>query len=211
MDALLQLQTFQFGNQTVHLYVPDPLQVQQNFTQLLKKNPTTASPYWSQVWPAAISLCGFLAKHPDYIHNKKVVELAAGLGMPSLLAAAYAKEVICSDYIQEAVDIAQQSIAYNKLTNIHCSKLDWNQLPESLTADVLLLSDINYEPTAFETLFNVLQRFLNNGSTIILSTPQRIMAKPFIERLLPWCIHQEEIVVQENILTAVLVLKKKIM
>jgi predicted nicotinamide N-methyase len=211
MDGFLQLQTFYFGNKTVQLYVPNPLQVQQNFTQQLKVNPATISPYWSQVWPSAISLCEFLERHPEFIQHKKVLELAAGLGLPSLLAAAYAKEVHCSDYIQEAVDIAQQSISYNKLTNIHCSLLDWNHLPENLTADVLLLSDINYEQAAFEILFNVLQRFLNNGSTIILSTPQRIMAKPFIERLLPWCIHQEEIVVQENVLTAVLVLKKGIM
>jgi hypothetical protein len=30
--------------------------------------------------------------------------------------------------------------------------LDWNALPEDLAADVVLLSDINYEPEAFDAL-----------------------------------------------------------
>lgn len=207
----LHLQTFQFGTSTVELYVPDAIKVQEWFGEQLKSNPEIPTPYWSQVWPAAISICEFITHNTDYIKGKKVLELAAGLGLPSFLAAQFAKKVHCSDYVQEAVDVLIKSIQHNNLTNIHCSKMDWNALPHSLTADVLLLSDINYEPTAFEALFKVLQRFLEQGTTIILSTPQRMMAKPFIERLLPFCVQQEEIIVQENALTTVMVLKKDFM
>ncbi|RYF84734.1 MAG: hypothetical protein EOO03_14365 [Chitinophagaceae bacterium] len=57
----------------------------------------------------------------------------------------------------------------------------------------MLLSDINYEPEAFDVLKGLVQRFLAKGTTILLTTPQRLMAKPIIEQLIPFSIHQEEL------------------
>jgi predicted nicotinamide N-methyase len=71
--------------------------------------------------------------------------------------------------------------------------LNWNHLPNDLTADVLLFSDINYDRDQFDQLYQVIQRFLLQGAMILLTTPQRLMAKPFIEKLLPFCKQQYEI------------------
>jgi hypothetical protein len=54
----------------------------------------------------------------------------------------------------------------------------------------------------------VLEKFLNAGTTIILATPQRMMAKPFIENLLLWCVLQEEVPVNKNQFATILVLSK---
>ncbi len=178
--------------------VPDENILQQWYKNEANKNPSAVFPYWGKVWPAAKAVCSFIAEHPHMVENKKVVELAAGLGMPSLLAASFAKEVTCSDYATEAVEVMDASIKENMLQNISASVLDWNHLPEDLTADVLLLSDINYEPESFKTLYNVLLRFLNNNTTVLLSTPQRLMAKPFIEQLLPFCKQQEEVLITDD-------------
>jgi predicted nicotinamide N-methyase len=56
---------------------------------------------------------------------------------------------------------------------------------------VLLVSDVNYNPEAFDALYKVLVRFLAAGTTIVLATPQRLMAKPFINRLLHFCVSQQ--------------------
>ena len=210
MTPPLLLQTFEFENRSIQLYVPDQFFVQQIFQQKIKQHPLTPTPYWSQVWPAAISLAEYLEKHSHLIKNKNVLELAAGLGLPSFAAAVYAKEICCSDYLQEPLDVINQTIAYNQFNNITTSLLDWNNLPNEIMADILLLSDINYELASFETLFTVLQRFIEQDTTVILSTPQRIIAKPFIQQLMPWCIEQEEMV-HDNVLTMIMVLKKKIM
>ena len=77
-------------------------------------------------------------------------------------------------------------------------RFDWHQLPNELHPDVLLLSDINYDPVEFDNLFKVLTGFLQKDTLIILSTPQRLMAKPFISRLMPWCIQQENVQVEET-------------
>ena len=73
--------------------------------------------------------------------------LAAGLGLPSLLAARYAYEVHASDHIPEAVELMKRSADLNGILNMKCSLLDWNCLPENIRTDILLLSDINYDPS----------------------------------------------------------------
>lgn len=186
MELQTTFQSFQFGDYQFNVFVPDSLALQEAFTKQVQQEPSTPAPYWAQVWPSAYALCEFIASQPHWLQNKKVLELAAGLGLPSLLAAQLSRQVTCSDYIPEAVELMQKSIHENKLANINARLIDWNHLPDDLTVDVLLLSDINYEPKAFETLFNVIVTFLEKGTTIILSTPQRLMAKPFIDRLLPY-------------------------
>lgn len=205
----LQLQTVSLGEYCLQLYIPDPQGVKAYYRLQKEKDINAPFPYWAKLWPAALAMGTFLLQHPQYITGKKVLELAAGLSLPSLIAARYAQEVCCSDYIPEAVAIAQKSAHYNGLMNISGTILNWCNLPESLSADILLLSDINYDPEAFDLLYGVLITFLEKSTTIILTTPQRLMAKPFVERLLPWCVHQQEIAVphEEQTLISLLVLK----
>ena len=163
-------------------------------------------PFWAKVWPSAIALSTFLVTEQHYVANKKVLELASGLGLPSLVAAQFATTVTCSDYLIEPLQFVEQSISINNLFNIDCKIINWNNLPTNINTDVLLLSDINYNPSTFDSLFNMLEQFLKNGSTIILSTPQRIMAKEFIEAILPHCVEQKEVEI-DAVIISILVLK----
>lgn len=144
-------------------------------------------PYWAATWPSAIALSIYLQHHPEIISQKRVLELAAGLGLPSLVAAAFAHSVYCTDMSAEAMDIAARSALLNGLTNMQCACINWNNIPQDLEADVLLLSDVNYDPEVFPALLQAMQSFLQRGTVIVLATPQRLMAKPFIEQLLPYC------------------------
>lgn len=151
-------------------------------------NNNTPFPFWAKVWPASIGLCNFLAENIECIADKKVVEVAAGLGLPSLFAANVASQVICSDYLQQPMDFVNKSIELNALRNITTTIIDWNHLSVDFSADVLLLSDINYDPIAFDALYLMMEKLIQNNTTIILATPQRLMAKSFIEKLEQWCI-----------------------
>lgn len=197
MELKTTLQTFRFGDYQFNAFIPEPLELQQSFADQLQKDPSTPAPYWAQVWAAAYALCHFLAAEPGYIQNKKVIELAAGLGLPSFLAAQISTSVICSDVSADAVELMQQSIIQNQFSNCKATVLDWNALPANLSADVILLSDINYEPQQFETLYNVIQQFIQQGCSIVLSTPPRLMAKPFIERLQSFVVHRSVLTITE--------------
>lgn len=198
-DIPLQLQQVEWEKGSMELWLPDAAWVQQHYYRQKQAQQDTAFPYWSQVWPAALAMAAFLQQHVSLIRGKCLLELAAGLGLPSLVAARYAQRVCCSDYLPEAVKIIQQSAIHNGLHNVECRVLDWNHLPPGLSAEVLLLSDINYDPAAFEQLYRVLLHFIHQGTLVLISTPQRLMAKPFIQRLQPWCLGQEEMqVLQAN-------------
>ena len=206
MQIPATIQTFHFASTTVHAYVPSNKWMQKQFE---KEDTKAAVPYWAQVWPAAKALCEVIAAEPSLVKNKKVLELAAGLGLPSLLAAQFAKEVIASDYIEDAVEMMNRSAAYNRLNNLQCGVIDWNNVSKKLNPDVLLLSDINYDPKDFDTLYKVLEHFIQKGSTVLLSTPQRLAAKSFIERLQHWCIKTYNIEIihkSETVFTSVWVL-----
>jgi predicted nicotinamide N-methyase len=166
--------------------MPDAKSIRKDYETTNNNN--TPFPFWAKVWPASIGLCNFLSENIEYIADKKVVEVAAGLGLPSLYAAHVASQVICSDYLQQPLDFVNTSIKLNPLKNISTTIIDWNFLPDDFNADVLLLSDINYDPIVFDVLYLMLDKLIQNNTTIILATPQRLIAKSFIEKLEHWCI-----------------------
>lgn len=183
------LQSFAIGDKSIRIYVPEAAAIQAAYKQ-------QQVPYWAQVWHAAIGLCSFLQQHPEYIRNKIVLELGAGLGLPGIAAATTAKQVCISDKSATAIVIVEQSVVHHQLNNVSCKVIDWNSIEGISIPDIVLLSDINYEPDAFAMLLKLIDYFLDNNCIIILSTPQRLMAKPFIEQLLIHCIQQTTITVQ---------------
>ena len=194
-------------NTTIELAVPDFVQL-----QALYQLGELDFPYWAKIWPSAIALANFLQENPSYIQNKKLLELAAGIGLPSFVAAKYASHICCSDYAPAAIAFLEKNIADNQVSNISSALINWQAIPKSVEAEVLLLSDINYNPSDFETVFLMLEQFVQQGTTILLSTPQRLVAKDFIAKLLPWCVLNKEQEIRfnhETVLINIFVLQKK--
>lgn len=189
----LVLKEYKVYDQLLKLYEPDINAIMDSYHQGF-----IPFPYWSQVWPAALALAGFLSHHPHYTRGKQVLELAAGLGLPALVAAGNAAFVIAGDYEPEAISVMQQTATLNGLQNMHIQLLDWYALPACLTADVLLLSDVSYNAALFEVQEKVIRQFLQQGTVVIISTPQRLVAKAAILPLLSFCNHQQEITVLHN-------------
>lgn len=175
-----QLKTYSFNNNSIDIYVPDEEAIQQVYTN--NKNDA----YWAQVWPASIGLCQFFEQYPHYIDNKSILELAAGLGLSGLYAAKNARSVYISDREPLASQFVKKSAQHLKLTNVTALPLNWKDAPGIPCPEVVLLSDVNYEPAVFEELRQVLQFFLDQKVQIIISTPQRLVAKEFIMELLPY-------------------------
>ena len=209
-----KLQTIHFGDHSIELLVPNQEEVKRVYKSLSEKETSTPFPYWTQVWPSAIAMAQFICEKPHYFIGKHVTELAAGLGLPSFVIAQFAKNVYCTDYLQDAVNLMEESVKYTGIKNIACGIIDWNNIPTDFPqSDIILMSDINYNPTDFEILYNVFTRFIALNCTIILTTPQRLLAKPFIERLMPFCSYSEERNVHHlgnEVSISVLVLSKRL-
>src|SRR5690606_2088500 len=125
------------------------------------------------------------------IRNKHALELAAGLGLAGLFAASLAKQIVITDKEPVAEIFVKQSAQHLGLTNATAKTMNWNDATKEPLPTVVLLIDVNYEPAVFAALKQVLQFFLDQKVPVIISTPQRLVAKAFISSLLPYCMQQE--------------------
>ena len=190
----LLLQSYPPGFQ---LYIPDPEQVKPVYEKLLVIHPDLPFPFWAKVWPAAKAMTEFLLSHPDLTNNKKVLEIGAGIGLPSFSIASNISELIISDHDPDAVALLDKNIALLGLKNTRALLIDWNYFPPDLHADTILLSDINYAPEQFEPLLKLMKQWMESGATLVLSTPQRIMGVPFIEALTAYISFQTSCTIEE--------------
>ena len=193
------------------LYVPDPALIQSTYQKLVAANPNTIFPYWAKVWASADALVEFLREEPAWIQNKIVLEIGAGIGIPSLSIAAQTDKIIISDYAPDAVALLQKNIEHLKLNNASAACIDWNHISEDVIADTILLSDTNYEPAVNENLTFLIDTCINKGSTILLATPNRLASNPFIERISKYIYRSKQYRLTENSVSKeiiVMVLKK---
>jgi len=195
----------------ISLWIPDSEAVKIVYENLKEQNSNLPFPYWAKVWASSKAMVSFLQEEPHFIENKKVLEIGAGIGLPSFCIANKASNIIISDYDKEAVALAHKNIAHLNLSNLTSIVLDWNDIPEHIIADTILLSDTNYNPTDFDALVISITKFLNIGSSVVLATPNRITTNTFIQKLSAfihktknYCIIEEAI--EKEI--AVFVLKK---
>lgn len=186
MHYPVYLRTIEYEPYSTEIFMPDEEEVKKIYEREKSLHPDIDFPFWTRLWPSAIALSIFLRENEGLIKGKKVLELGAGLGLPSVVAATKAQSVTSSDHIDAAVETMVKSFSYHGFNNANSVRIDVRGIPEELQGDLLLLSDVNYDPQLFPDLMKLVKRFLKNGSTIILSTPQRIMGSAFIESLMPY-------------------------
>ena len=115
-------------------------------------------PYWAELWPSALGLPG----------------IAAGkLGAP----------VTLSDYLQPALEFARSNWELNNETPADLLLLDWRRPASIPPVDLLLASDITYDPANFPYLPEVFRARCKPEGRIILSDPRRQVAQPFFREL----------------------------
>lgn len=173
--------------------------------------PQRTFPYWAKLWPSAKAMSLFLDTSSSLIAGKTVLEIGAGIGLPAFIAAKNAKDVLITDYDPDAVALIRQNINRLQLHNTTAAQLDWNCWPEHITADVVLLSDVNYAPDQFVPLLKLLKLLLHGGSTLLLATPQRLTSTVFIDELASYIQERQLFSIQEaaqQTAVAVLVLRK---
>jgi len=136
-------------------------------------------PYWAELWPSGIALAEVVAGLE--LRGKRVVELGAGLGIPSLVAASGGADVLATDWADDAVELLRVNAERNGL-RLRAERVRWDE-PEPLLRDapwdVVLGADLLYEQRNAEQLLELLPRL---GGDVLLAEPGRPFAKSFLER-----------------------------
>src|SRR5574343_428499 len=110
------------------LTIPDPDKLKATYETLLLNNTETEFPFWAKCGPSSLAMLTFLKNNDLFIANKTVLELGAGIGLPSFFAAKMAASVVITDYAAEAVELMQFNIEKLQISNAKALKLNWNDL-----------------------------------------------------------------------------------
>ena len=136
-------------------------------------------PYWAEIWPSAITLSSFIADELT-LEGQRVIEIGAGVGMASIVAAWKGASVLATDYSLEALRFAR----YNGLKNrVHviCERLDWRLVQCDEQFDLLFAADVLYERVNLLPIVTAIDKLLKPGGVAYIADPRRRLAEQFLE------------------------------
>jgi predicted nicotinamide N-methyase len=136
-------------------------------------------PYWAELWPSGFALAEAVAGLE--MRGLRVLELGAGLGLPSLAAALGGADVLATDWAEDAVALLRANAARNGIA-LRAERVRWDD-PEPLLREapweLVLAADLLYEHRNAEQLLELLPRL---GGDVLLAEPGRPFAHAFLAR-----------------------------
>ena len=135
-------------------------------------------PYWAELWPSGVALAAYVGALE--LRGSRVLELGAGLGLPSLAAALRGADVLATDWAEDAVALLRANAARNGVT-LRAEVARWDE-PERFGSgwDLVLAADVLYEQRNAEQLLALLPRL--DAGEILVAEPGRPFAKDFLAR-----------------------------
>jgi predicted nicotinamide N-methyase len=136
-------------------------------------------PYWAELWPSGVALAAAVGVLD--LHGSRVLELGAGLGLPSLAAALRGADVLATDWAEDAVELLRLNAGRNRV-GLRAERVRWDDpRPIVLQApwELVLGADLLYERRNADQLLELLPRL---GADVLLADPGRPFAKGFLER-----------------------------
>ena len=136
-------------------------------------------PYWAELWPSGLALARAVAALD--LRGAPVLELGAGLGLPSLAAALGGADVLATDWAEDAVELLRANAERNAIS-LRAAVVRWDE-PEAVLRDapwtLVVGADLLYERRNADQLLELLPRL---GGDVLLADPGRPFARGFLER-----------------------------
>lgn len=132
---------------------------------------------WSlfgQLWPASKALARAV-KRID-VEGRRIIELGCGLGLPSLVLRSRGADVTASDRHPLSAPFLDYNAALNKVASPSYLDLSWDPAdldPNIGQFDVIIGSDILYEPNHAEMLAALVNRLASANAKVLITCPGR--------------------------------------
>jgi len=139
-------------------------------------------PYWTQIWPAAISMASLvLARHWE--PRTEVLELGCGTGLVGLAALSRGCRVTFSDYVPLAVELSCANARHNGFEHVQGEVLDWRRPGTEPRYPMIIAADVVYDEELHQPLLATLDARLLPGGFVWLAEPGRSeTGKAFLHR-----------------------------
>lgn len=143
-------------------------------------------PYWAFAWAGGQALARYLLDHPEQVAGKRVLDFAAGSGLPAIAAAKAGAAAVTAS---EVDPFAAAAIGLNAALNgvrVACLEAD---LTDTARAgwDVVLAGDVFYERDLAARVEPWLRRLAGVGATVLVGDPGRgFLPEAGLERLIAY-------------------------
>ncbi len=158
-------------------------------------------PYWAELWPSGRALAATLATRT--LAGAHVVELGAGLAIPSFVAAAGGASVLATDWYPPAIDFIRAN-ARRLALPVDSLLVDWRDPHPDLLAsapfDLVVAADVLYEARNVDPLCALLEALTRPEGEVLVADPRRPDAATFLEALSSagWSMRTHEMAVEER-------------
>jgi predicted nicotinamide N-methyase len=142
-------------------------------------------PYWAELWPSGRVLAEWLAGRD--LAGLRVLELGAGLALPSMVAMRAGARVLATDWYPEALAFARANAARAGLGELPTLEVDWGDPPEALFADgpfdLVLGADVAYENRHGGQLAPLIRRTAGEHGEVVVADPRRPAASYLVAEM----------------------------
>lgn len=144
------------------------------------------APYFGTVWTSGRALAQWIAEHPALVRGRRVVEVGCGLGLAALVAARLGGHVHACDAHPDVEALLRRNAALSDVV-VTYHRGDVAD-PEALLAavgpcDLVLASDVVYEPALARQVAPALARLCRPRGRILLADPGRPLLQDAVSGL----------------------------
>ena len=150
-------------------------------------------PFWAYLWPASVALARYIMEGTPETSEASLLpaaccappaalELGCGVGLAGIAGALRGWEVVQTDLVPDALRFARANALRNGVS-IPVFVGDWRRMALRRRFDLILGSDILYEPKLHPALSGVLRDCLAPGGRVLISDPCRVYALQFMAKL----------------------------
>ena len=139
-------------------------------------------PLWAKIWPASWVLAGHLADMP-VASSKKILEIGAGIGLVSIVAAAFGHSITMTDSNPDALQFARANAVINGCPHLPIQMLDWNNPLLKDTVDCIVASEVTYSRENIQPLLRLFKSCLQPKGEVILAGEIKRVSKDFYQQM----------------------------
>jgi predicted nicotinamide N-methyase len=131
-------------------------------------------PLFGSLWPAAEGLAAYLLQKSLPLRGQRVLEIGCGLGLPSLLCARLGAQVETMDHHPGVASLLARNCQRNQLKSLTFHLTSFQNSKARLgTYDLIIGSDILYEPDLYPQLEDFILRHTAAHCQIMIADPGR--------------------------------------
>ncbi|KAB0546540.1 methyltransferase [Pseudomonas argentinensis] len=138
----------------LRLWLIDPANMDRCFSPEETRRILEEPPYWCFCWASGLVLVDWLARHPEWVRGKRVLDLGSGSGVAAIAAARTgATQVVACDLDPLALAACRANAALNGVELTYSSDLD----AERRDFDLAIVADVLYDRSNLPLLDRVLE------------------------------------------------------